>query len=189
MALAFETFLTEGFLGAAFLLAADLRAVVDFFLAETFLPVAFLREALRGAAFAAFLLPVRLLAVDFRADFLTVDFFAPFFLLGLRAAAFFRAAGFFFDTFLAEDFDLVLLTFLLAPGLRVELFLREGLLREGLLGLLVPARLTFFVAAFLAGIFGSCRSEKNAELYIGCVDMEALNVRAFRGLRLLWRTT
>ncbi|HEX7719547.1 MAG TPA: hypothetical protein VF389_07065, partial [Woeseiaceae bacterium] len=155
---------------------ADLRAVVDFFLTEAFLP-----EAFRDAVFAAFLLPLPFLAVVLRVDFVTADFLVFFFLLGFRAAAFFRAAGFFFDTFLAEDFVFVLLTlrfvpevFLLAAGLREELLFREEPLDEDLLGLLVPARFAFLLAAFLAGMVSSCRSEKNAELYIGCQDMEAL---------------
>ena len=184
MALAFEAFLTEGFLAATFLVAADLRAVLDFFLPEAFLPEAFLPEAFRDAAFPAFLLPVPFLAVVLRVDFFTTDFLVFFFLLGFRAAAFFRA-GFFFDTFLAEDFVFVLLTlrfvpevFLLAPGLR------EELLDEELLRLLVPARFAFLLAAFLAGMVSSCGSEKNAKLYIGCPDMEALKSGYFAAFRL-----
>ncbi len=164
-----------------FLRAADLPAFVDFFLPEAFRGAAF-------AAFAAFFVAPRFLAVVFLdvflVDFFAADFFLLFFLPGFRVAAFFRA-GFFFDTFLvddlAADFLLVLLTlrfvpevFLLAPGLRAALF-----------GLLVPVRFAFLLAAFLAGMVGSCRSEKNAELYIGCLDMEALISGYFGSFRLL----
>lgn len=155
---------TEAFLADTFLRATDLRAVVDFFLPEAF----------RGAALAAFFVPVLFLAVVFLVVFLPAGFFVLFFLLGLRTAAFFRAAGFFFETFLAEDlaadFVLVLLTLRFVP----EVFLLAPGLREVLLGLLVPARFAFLLAAFLAGMVSSCRSEKNAELYIGCQHMEAL---------------
>jgi hypothetical protein len=37
------------------------------------------------------------------------------------------------------------------------------------------------LAAFFAGMFHSCRSEKNAELYIGCPNMEPYLNRIFRG--------
>lgn len=140
----------------------------------------FLLEALRGAGLAAFFVPVLFLEVVFLVEFLTADFLLLFFLLGFRAAAFFRAAGFFFDTFLAEDlaadFALLLLTLRFFP----EAFLLAPGLREELLGLLVPARFGFLLAAFLAGMGRSCGSEKNAELYIGCLDMEALNIRVPR---------
>jgi hypothetical protein len=186
VALAFETFLTdgfltegfltEGFLGDTFLRAADLPAVVDFFLPEAF----------RGAAFAAFFVPPRFLVVVFFVDFFAADFFVPFFLPGFRLAAFFRA-GFFFDTFLvddlAADFVFVLLTLRFVP----EVFLLAPGLREALLGLPVPARFAFLLADFLAGMVGSCRSEKNAELYIGCLDMEALISGYFGSFRRWWR--
>ncbi len=162
-----------------FLRAADLPALVDFFLPEAFRGVAF-----AAFFFAAFFVAPRFLAVVFLVDFFAADFFLLFFLLGFRVAAFFRV-GFFFDTFLvddlAADFFLVLLTLRFVP----EVFLLAPGFREALFVLLVPARLAFLLAAFLAGMVGSCRSEKNAELYIGCLDMEALISGYFGSFRLL----
>lgn len=188
MALAFETFLTEGLLteglltedllGDTFLRAAVLPVLVDFFLPEAF----------RGAAFAAFFLAPRFLAVVFPADFLAADFFVLFFLPGFRVAAFFRA-GFFFDTFLVDDLATVFLLVLLTLRFVPEVFLLAPGLRAALFGLLVPVRFAFLLAAFLAGMVGSCRSEKNAELYIGCLDMEALISGYFGSVRLLWEMT
>jgi hypothetical protein len=137
-------FFAEGF-AAVFLRAAVFPAPFDFLL--TFFVAFFLTEFLE----ADFL-------VDFRADFL-VDF--------LDVAGFLRTADFFFEVFFAEDFFALTLRFL--PGA----FLLAADFRDAVVFLPPPARFCFLLAAFFAGIFHSCRSEKNAELYIGCPNMEA----------------
>ena len=137
-------FFAEGF-AADFLRAAVVPAPFDFLL--TFFVAFFLTEFLE----ADFL-------VDFRADF-----FADFFLV----AGFLRATDFFFDAFLAEDFFAVTLRFLPA------VFLLAADFRDAVVFLRLPARFCFLLAAFFAGMFHSCRSEKNAELYIGYLNMEA----------------
>lgn len=149
------------------------------------LPAAFFRDTFFGAAFFAFFLLAPLREADFFAafllpaflvDFLVVfpaDFLATFFFADLRAAGFRRAADFFFDALLVEDFFLVLLTLRFFPEALLPIFLPAPALREGARVLAVPARFRFLLAAFLAGMIDSCRSEKNAELYIGCPDMEA----------------
>jgi hypothetical protein len=135
---------------------------------------AFLREGFRPAVLADFLetffvdfLPGFFVPVFFAVDFLT-DFFA--------VAGFDRATDFFFDAFFAEDF------FVLIPCFLPAVFLLAVDLRDAAAFLPVPARFCFLLAAFFAGMFHSCRSEKNAELYIGCSDMEAQNTLFFRGL-------
>lgn len=151
----------------AVLVPGALRVEADFFLPETFF---------FAGAFAAFFLGLDFLVAflvafldeDFLADFLAAAFFVLFFLPGFRAADFFRAAGFFFDAFLAEVRVLafVLLTLRFFPAV----FLPAAALRAEPaepLGRLTTARFRFLLAVFLAGMVCSCRSEKNAELYIG----------------------
>jgi hypothetical protein len=123
------------------------------------LAAVFLRAAVFPALFAAFL-PTFFVAF-FLTDFFDADFFAAFF------AGFFRAAGFFFDDFFVGAFFALTLRFLLAAFLLAVDF------RDAVVFLPVPARFRFLLAAFFAGMFHSCRSEKNAELYIGCPNMEA----------------
>jgi hypothetical protein len=110
--------------------------------------------------------------------FFEADFFADFF----AAAGFARATVFFFlDAFFAEDF--LALIFCLLPAV----FLLAFDLRDAAAFLPVPARFCLLLAAFFAGMFHSCRSEKNAELYIGCSNMEAQNPAFFRGLEPVFR--
>jgi hypothetical protein len=52
-------------------------------------------------------------------------------------------------------------------------FLLAAALRGAAFFLLVPALLRFLLAAFFAGIRAPAGSEKNAELYIACPNMEA----------------
>jgi hypothetical protein len=104
------------------------------------------------------------LAADFLA---TAFFFATFFLADFFTAGFFRATAFLRVDFLAVTFFLLTLldfvaAFFLVEGLPLATFFREAL-----------AGLRFLLAVFFAGIFYSYRSEKNAQLYIGCADMEA----------------
>jgi hypothetical protein len=142
----------------AVLVLGALRVEADFFLPETFF---------FAGVFAVFFLGVDFLVAflgeDFFADLLAEAFFVLFFLLGFRAADFFRAAGFFFDALLAEVRALLLLTLRFFP----EAFLPAAALRAEPFGRLTTARFRFLLAAFLAGMVCSCRSEKNAELYIG----------------------
>jgi hypothetical protein len=169
----------EGWLaGAAFLL---LTAFFDTFGAD-FLPLDFLPAALPAEGFAADFLreaaepaPFDFLLTFFVAFFLTeflepdflvafrVDFFADFF----DVAGFLRAPDFFFDAFLVEDFLALTLDFLPAAFLLAVDF------RDAVVFLPLPARFCFLPADFFAGMFHSCRSEKNAELYIGYPNMEA----------------
>jgi hypothetical protein len=153
------------FLRDAALATGTLRVEADFFLPETFF---------FAGAFAAFFPRLDFPGVDFLPDFLDEDLFADFlaetffvlfFLPGFRAADFFRAAGFFFDAFLAEDRVLLLVLFTLR--FFPEAFLPAAALRAEPLRRLTTARFRFLLAAFLAGMVCSCRSEKNAELYIG----------------------
>jgi hypothetical protein len=161
----------------------DFRAA---FLLLDFLPAVFFAEGfaavfLRAAAFPA---PFDFLLTFFVAFFLTgvleadflVDFRTDFFVDFLDAAGFFRAAVFFFDAFLAEDFFALSLRFL--PGA----FLLAADFRDAVVFLPLPARFCFLLAAFFAGIFHSCRSEKNAELYIGYPNMEAQSASSFAGV-------
>jgi hypothetical protein len=129
------------------------------------LAAVFLRAAVFPALFTAFL-PTFFVAF-FLTDFFDADFFAAFFAGFPDVAGFFRAAGFFFDDFFVGAFFALTLRFLLAAFLLAVDF------RDAVVFLPVPARFRFLLAAFFAGMFHSCRSEKNAELYIGCPNMEA----------------
>jgi hypothetical protein len=100
----------------------------------------------------------------FAADFFETGFFFVGFFLAtdfLRVDAFFK--GFFFD----EDFFLVTLVFFPAA------FIRDDDLRDAAFLRAAAALVRFLLAAFLAGIIDSCRSEKNAGLYIDFDHMEA----------------
>jgi hypothetical protein len=129
------------------------------------LAAVFLRPAVFPALFAAFLLIF--FVAFFLTDFFDADFFAAFFAAFPDVAGFFRAAGFFFDDFFVGAFCALTLRFLPAAFLLAVDF------RDAVVFLPVPARFCFLLAAFFAGMFHSCRSEKNAELYIGCPNMEA----------------
>jgi hypothetical protein len=131
------------------------------------LAAAFLRAADFPALFADFLLTF--FVTFFLTDFFDADFFVDF----LEVAGFFPAAAFFLDAFFAGDFFALTLRFLPAAFLRAVDF------RDAVVFLPVPARFCFLLAAFFAGMFHSCRSEKNAELYIGCPNMEAYLNRIF----------
>jgi hypothetical protein len=157
--------LDGNFLRDAVLAIGDLRVAADFFLPETFFFAGAFAAFFPGRDFPGVDFLVAFLAEDFFADFLAEAFFVLFFLLGFRAVDFFRAAGFLFDAFLAEVrvLLLVLLTLRFFPGA----FLPAAALRAEPLGRLTTARFRFLLAAFLAGMVCSCRSEKNAELYIG----------------------
>lgn len=129
------------------------------------LAAGFLRAADFPSLFADFLLTF--FVTFFLADFFDADFFADFFADFLEVAGFFRAAAFFLDAFFAGDFLALTLRFLPAAFLLAVDF------RDAVVFLPVPARFCFLLAAFFAGMFHSCRSEKNAELYIGWPNMEA----------------
>ena len=143
--------------------------LVDFFLlpAPFFadgLAAAFLRETAFADFVADFLLT---LPADFvRPAFFTVDFFF--------AAGFFRTAAFFVGAFFRDD------VFVLNLRLFPEAFLPAVGLRDAAFFLPVPACFCFLLAAFFAGMFHSCRSEKNAELYIACTNMEPYFSAVFR---------
>jgi hypothetical protein len=168
-------FLTDAVLDGDFLRDAvfapgALRVEADFFLPETFFFAGVVAAFFPELDFPGFDFP----GADFLLDFLGEDFFADlpaeaffvlFFRPGFRAADFFPTAGFFFDVFLAED--RVLLLVLLTLRFFPEAFLPAAALRPEPLGRLTTARFRFLLAAFLAGMVCSCRSEKNAELYIG----------------------
>jgi hypothetical protein len=139
-------------LAAAGFLTADFFLLTDFLRLGVFLAFFFLPE---GFFFAAgFLLG----AFFFAAFFLLAAFFFP--------AGFFRAATFWEDFFL-DDFFLVTLAFF-PDGFFLDGDLRDAAFLRGAADL---AR--FLVEAFLAAILCSCRSEKNAGLYIDCSYMEA----------------
>jgi hypothetical protein len=152
----FATFFFATFFFATFFLAAG------FFFATFFFATFFLAA---GFFLAARFLLARLL----EADFLAIAFlFATFFLLAdFFVAGFFRATAFFLDDFFADTFRFV--TFRLFPEVffRADGRLLAAFFREDL------AALRFLLAVFFAGILTSCRSEKNAQLYIACSDMEA----------------
>ncbi|MEQ9562478.1 MAG: hypothetical protein RLN69_08160 [Woeseiaceae bacterium] len=141
-----DFFATAGFLTAALLL------LVDFLRPGDFLATFFLLE---GFFFVAgFLLDAFL----FAAFFLLATFFFP--------VGFLRAATFLEDFFL-DDFFLLTLDFFPDGFFLDDDLLDAAFLREAA----DVAR--FLVEAFLAAIFCSCRSEKNAGLYIDCRYMEA----------------
>jgi hypothetical protein len=143
------------------------------------LPAVFRRAAAFPALFADFLLTF--FVAFFPGDFFDADFFAAFFADFPDVAGFFRAVDFFFDGFFAGDFFALTLRFLPAAFLLAVDF------RDAVVFLPVPARLCFLLAAFFAAMFHSCRSEKNAELYIGCPNMEAYLNGIFPVLRALFR--
>ena len=98
------------------------------------------------------------------AFFLATFFFETFFF-----AAFFLVARFFVTAFF-----LVALR-LLAAFLRAGFFFADTFLRVAV------AFLRFLLAAFLAGIFDSCRIEKRPGLYMACRRMEAYFSPKIRG--------
>jgi hypothetical protein len=180
---------------AVFLLLTALLAV---FLLPDFLPAAFfvdgrvdgfaagfLRAAVAPEPLADFLLTFfvtfflsELPEADFLVGFLAVffvDFLAGFLADFFGVDAFLRGTDFFFDAFFFEDFFALTLRFLPAAFLLAVAF------REAVVFLPLPARFGFLLAAFFAGMLHSCRSEKNAELYIGCPNMEAQFHAIFRG--------
>jgi hypothetical protein len=170
-----------GFLLTAFVAGflPDFLGLADFF-ADGFAAV-FLRAADLPALFADFLLDF--FVAFFLSDFFDADFFAAFFVDFPEPAGFLLAAGFFFDTFfadLAEAFFALTLRFLAVAFLPAVDF------RDAVVFLPVPARFCFLLAAFFAGMFHSCRSEKNAELYIGCPNMEACSDGFFPVFRTLF---
>jgi hypothetical protein len=144
--------------------------------------VAFLPDVFRPAGFFA-----EAFFVTFRRDgFLAADFFAVFLAVGLAA---FRAAVFRDDFFRGDfvraadlradavfDLDFFLVTLRFVP----VAFLPADVLRDAALFLPPPAALRLLLAAFFAGIIDSCRSEKNAELYIAGPNMEAYFQPFFR---------
>lgn len=168
------------FFGAVFLFDGAFRAVV-FFLPATFFEdffdtfvVFFLATFLVGffAGLAFFVLAFFLAGAFLRVTFFRDAFFAAGFPAVFRAAAFLRLADFFFEVFFFEvffDADVFLLTLRFLP----VVFLLAACFAEAAFLLLTPARFRFLLAAFLAGIFDSCRFEKNAGLYIACPNMEA----------------
>jgi hypothetical protein len=161
-----------------------LRAFPAGFLPDFLLPALladFFADGL-AAFLRAAVVPVPVLVADFLlaffvafflTEFFAADFFVDFFAVLLDAAGFLRAAVFFFDAFFVEDFFVLILCFLPAAFLLAVDFL------DAVAFLPPPARLCFLLVAFFAGMFHSCRSEKNAELYIGCPNMEAQNAGVF----------
>jgi hypothetical protein len=127
------------------------------------------------------------LLIFFPDGFLVADFFAAafflldfvlltFFLAVFFAVGFLRATALFFDDFFVAVFFLFALAFFLVTFaflpvvfFRPTAFFGTAFLRA------VPAFLRFVLAFFFAGIVDSCRSEKNAGLYIGYADMEEQN--------------
>ncbi|MGH8193049.1 MAG: hypothetical protein ACREQ8_01430 [Woeseiaceae bacterium] len=160
-------FRRAGGLAAAFFVDAA-AGCADFLRLAGFLAVVFF--ALLDFDF--FLLAVRLAGAFFRITFFPEDFFPVD-----RRAAFLGAADLFFATFFLDDFLLLTLRFL-----PVVFLLAGGDLRVAAFFLLAAARFRCLLAAFLAGMFDSCRSEKNAGLYIAGPNMEARK----RGFSRLW---
>lgn len=151
-------FLPEGFLADAFLADAFFAATFfeAFFLLAFFLAAGFLRDTFFRAGFF------------FEAVFLPDAFFAGFFF----AADTLREADFFVDFFAFAAF---LVT---ADFLDTFRFLPAGFLLDGVFFFPTFFReafavLRFLLAVFLAGMLYSYRSEKNAQLYIAMVHMEA----------------
>lgn len=154
------------FFGAAALRDGVFERDADFFAAFFFDGLAALREAVffvvaffRDAFFAAGLLA--LFFAEPAADFRAAAFFDDFL----------RAADLLFDVAFVLDFDLDFLG--LTLRLLPVVFLAAAALRGTAFFLLVPALLRFLLAAFFAGIRTPAGSEKNAELYIACANMEA----------------
>jgi hypothetical protein len=96
-----------------------------------------------------------------RALVATVFFLADFF----ATVAFLRRVVFLGD-FFCDDAFLLTLDFFPAD------FFRDDDLRDAAFCREATALARFLLAAFLAAIVDSCRSKKNAELYIDCADME-----------------
>jgi hypothetical protein len=191
-AAAVEVFPTGRAVAGLFRLAAFFTDFLpDFLLLADFVDglAVFFRAADFPALFADFL---RCFFVAFfLGDFFDADFFAAFFADFRDVAGFLRAADFFFDAFFFDTFffDAFFAGDFLALTLR---FLPAALLlavdfRDAAVFLPVPARFCFLLAAFFAGMFHSCRSEKNAELYIGCRNMEAYLSRISPGFGPLSR--
>jgi hypothetical protein len=164
-------FLDEGFFPAT-------GFVFDaFFLLAFFLAAGFFFDAFFLATdlfFDAFFLLAFFLAAGFFFDafFLATDFFlATFFLDDFLATGFFRVTAFFFDAFFVDAFFLLTLDFLPTDFFLLTELRLAALFREAFAGL------RFLLALFFAGISYSCRSEKNAQLYIDGADMEALKSR------------
>lgn len=163
----------------------------DFLLLADFVDglAVFFRAAGFPALFADFLLCF--FVAFFLSDFFDADFFAAFFADFPDVAGFLRAADFFFDAFFFDTFffdaffvgDFLALTLRFLPAA----FLLAVDFRDAVVFLPVPARFCFLLAAFFAGMFHSCRSEKNAELYIGCRNMEPYLNRIFPGFGTLSR--
>jgi hypothetical protein len=155
----------------------DFLLLVDF--VDGLLVAVFLRAAAFPGLFADFLFTF--FVAFFLADFFDADFFAAFFADFPDVAGFLRTVDFFFDAFFAGDFFVLTLCFLPAAFLLAVDF------RDAVVFLPVPARFCFLLAAFFAAMFHSCRSEKNAELYIGCPNMEAYLSGIFPVLRTSFR--
>jgi hypothetical protein len=151
-------------LGAdAFFLLADFFTLVDFFEDDLLLLAGFLRL---GAFLACFFL---LEDFFFAAGILREAFFLA---TAFFPAAFFFAAGFFRTAALREDFffdNFFLVTLAFFP----EDFFLDGDFRDAAFLREAADLARLFVEAFLAAISCSCRSEKNAGLYIDCCHMEA----------------
>jgi hypothetical protein len=163
-------FLLAGFFAAFFLATFFLAAfflVAGFFFATFFLLAAFFFDGFLAARF--------LLARRFAADFFATAFLLATFLLlaAFFAAGFFRATDFFLDDFFAATFLFATLRFVPDDFLRVDGLLLAAFFREDLAGL------RFLLAVFFAGILISYRTEKNAQLYIAALHMEAQNSRFF----------
>ncbi len=145
------------FFESDFLAAGLLTFFAVFFLAPVFFAVFFFEPDLEEDA---------LLFVVFLLTFLRdAGFFRD---AALLPAGFLRAADFFFDDFFATTFFLLTLRFLPTGFLEATDLDLAADFREAFAGLRV------LLAVFFAGISYSCRSEKNAQLYIACRDMEGL---------------
>ncbi len=145
--------LTAFFLAAGFFLLTFLAAFLTTFLATFFLATFFLLAAFLAVFLATFFLATFLLAGSLLDGLLFRDFFLGYLLLGrfLSRDAFFLLTAFFFTTFFF-----------------VVVFLAATFLREA------GVFFRFLLAAFFAGILGSCRGKKRPGLYIACGGMEVL---------------
>ena len=188
----FETFLlaafffvTSGFFFNTFRLLTFLVRPAFFLVAGFFLTTFRLLAFFPAAFFLAVFLAAFFFATFFLVTFFRVTFFfAAFFLATFFRVTFFLAAGFlratvlFFAPFFAEDFlrftvRCLPIAFFLAAAL-----LFAAVFREPFAGLRV------LLAVFFAGIFYSYRIEKNAQLYIDLMDMEALKRPFFTASKL-----